>query len=58
VTNVCFVEASKLGHGNGDCLGNYGFHAPIDGNHFSFQRMNDKVKDELVLSVDRCWRDT
>ena len=28
-----------------------GFHAPIDENHFSFQKMDDKVKDELVLSV-------
>jgi hypothetical protein len=31
-----------------------GFHAPIDGNHFSFQRMDDKFKDGLVLSV--VWR--
>jgi hypothetical protein len=29
-------------------------HAPVDGNRFGFQRMNDKVKDELVLSV--VWR--
>jgi hypothetical protein len=35
-------------------LGNYGFHASIDGNHFGFQRMNDKVKDGLVLSA--VWR--
>ena len=28
VTNVCFVEAIKLGHGNGDQLGNRGGHAP------------------------------
>ena len=28
-----------------------GFHAFIDGNHFGFQRMDDKVKDGLVLSV-------
>jgi hypothetical protein len=28
-----------------------GFYALIDGNHFGFQRMNDKIKDELVLSV-------
>ena len=28
-----------------------GFHAPVDENRFSFQRMEDKVKDELVLSV-------
>ena len=31
-----------------------GFHAPIDGIHFGFQRMDDKVKDGLVLSVDWC----
>ena len=24
---------------------------PLDGNCFGFQRMDDKVKDELVLSV-------
>jgi hypothetical protein len=29
-----------------------GFHAPIDGNRFSFQRLDDKVKDRLVLSID------
>ena len=28
MTNVCFVEAIKLGHGNGDQLGNQGGHAP------------------------------
>ena len=28
-----------------------GFHAPIDGKSFSFQKMDDKVKDGLVLSV-------
>ena len=49
MTNVCFAEAIKLGHGNGDRLGNHGGHAP---NHFGFQRMDDKVKDGLVLSVD------
>jgi hypothetical protein len=47
-----------LGHGNDDYLGNYGFYTPIDGNHFSFQRMNDKVEDGLVLSVIWPWRDT
>ena len=31
---------------------------PYDGNHFGFQRMDDKVKDGLVLSVDWSWRDT
>ena len=28
MTNVCFVEAIKLGHGNGDRLGYHGGHAP------------------------------
>ena len=28
MTNVCFAEAIKLGHGNGDRLDNYGGHAP------------------------------
>ena len=28
VTNVCFADAFKLGHGNGDRLGNRGGHAP------------------------------
>ena len=28
MTNVCFVEASKLGHGNGDQLDNQSCHAP------------------------------
>jgi len=51
MTNVYFVEAIKLGHGNGNWLGNHGCHAPINGNCFSFQRMHDKVKDVLVLSV-------
>ena len=27
MTNVCFAEAIKLGHGNGDQLGNQGCHA-------------------------------
>ena len=29
MTNVCFAEAIKLGHGNGDRLGNRGGHAPM-----------------------------
>ena len=29
MTNVCFAEAIKLGHGNGDRLGNHGCHAPM-----------------------------
>ena len=28
VTNVCFAETIKLGHGNGDRLGNQDCHAP------------------------------
>ena len=28
MTNVCFAETSKLGHGNGDRLGNHGGRAP------------------------------
>ena len=28
MTNGCFAEAIKLGHGNGDQLGNRGGHAP------------------------------
>jgi hypothetical protein len=35
-----------------------GFHAPIDENCFGFQRLDDKVKDGLVLSVDWHLRDT
>ena len=27
---------------------------PYDGNRFGFQRMDDKVKDGLVLSVVQC----
>jgi hypothetical protein len=34
-----------LDHSNGN-LGQYGFHAPVGGNHFGFQRMDDKVKDD------------
>jgi hypothetical protein len=43
----------KLGHGNGDCLGTIVF-MTLDVNHFGFQRINDKVKDKLVLSVVWC----
>ena len=28
MTNVCFEEAIKLGHGNRDRIGNQGGHAP------------------------------
>ena len=31
---------------------------PYDGNRFGFQRMDNKVKDGLVLSVDWSWSDT
>ena len=31
---------------------NNGFHAPIDGIHFGFQRFDNKVRDGLALSVD------
>jgi hypothetical protein len=41
----------ELGHDNGGCWAINSCHAPIDGNRFGFQRMDDKVKDELVLSV-------
>ena len=29
MTNVCFADAIKLGHGNGDQLGNRVGHAPM-----------------------------
>ena len=45
MTNVCFAEAIKLGYGNEDQLGNQICHAPLNGNRFGFQRMDDKVKD-------------
>ena len=49
---MCVLQRQfELGHGNDDCLGNYGFHTPIDENRFGFQRIDDKVKDRLVLSV-------
>ena len=54
---MCVLQRQlELGHVNDDCLGNYGFHAPIDGNHFGFQRMGDNVKDGLVqccLTLER-----
>ena len=54
VTNVCFADAIKLGHGNGDRLGNHGGHAPTMEIVSVFQRMDDKVNDGLVLSVVWC----
>ena len=57
MTNVCFTEAIKLGHGNGDRLGNHGGHAPTMEIILVFKgwmarlRMDNKVKDGLVLSV-------
>ena len=58
VTNVCFVETIELGHSNGDQFWQSRLSCPYDGNRFDFQRMDDKVKDGLVLSVDWSWRDT
>ena len=52
VTNVCFAETIELGHGNGDRLGNHGCYAPMMKIILVFKRMDDKVKDGLVLSVD------
>ena len=46
VINVCFTEAIKLGHGNGDRLGNNGCHAPTMEIVLVFQRIDDKVKDD------------
>lgn len=46
----------KLDHNNDDVWGNNGFHAPKYEFCFDFQRMDDKVKDGLVLvliGVDR-----
>jgi hypothetical protein len=51
---VFYRNFGKLGHENGDCLGTMVF-MPLDGNRFDFQRINDKVKDKLVLSVVWCW---
>ena len=51
MTNVCFAEAIKLGHGNGDRIGQLRLSCPYDENRFGFQRMDDKVMDGLVLSV-------
>ena len=55
MTNVCFAEAIKLGHGS---IRQSWWSCPYDGNRFGFQRMDDKVKDGLVLSVVWCWGDT
>ena len=54
MTNVCFAEAIKLGHGNSKLIRQSWLSCPYDGNHFGFQRMDDKVKDGLVLSVVWC----
>jgi hypothetical protein len=37
-------------------IGQCGSHAPVDGIRFGFQRMDDKVKDGLVLSANWSWR--
>ena len=54
MTNVCFAEAIKLGHGNSKLIGHSWLPRPYDGNRLGFQRMDDKVKDRLVLSVVWC----
>ena len=41
----------KLGHGNGDRLGYHGGHAPTMEIILVFQKMDNKVKDGLVLSI-------
>ena len=46
MTNMCFVEAIKLGHGNGDRLGNRGCHAPMMEIISVFKGLDDKVKDD------------
>ena len=56
---TCVLQRQlELGHSNGNGLDNHGCHDPVDGNRFGFQRMDNEVKDELVLSVVWCWRDT
>ena len=56
MTNVCIAEAIKLGHGNGELIGQSWLSCPYDRNRFGFQRMDDKFKDGLVLSVDWSWK--
>ena len=46
MTNVCFAEAIKLGHGNEDRLGNQSCHTPSMEIVLVFKRMDDKVKDD------------
>ena len=46
MTNVCFADAIKLGHGNGDRSGNQSCHAPTMEIISVFKRMDDKVKDD------------
>lgn len=48
---MCFIEGFELGQYNGVWAIN-GFYAPCNGFYFNFQRMNDNVKDILVLIVD------
>jgi hypothetical protein len=58
--NTCFAEDFELGYSNVDyCLVGQSMmndHAPNNGILFwfskNFQRMDDKLKDILVLSVD------
>ena len=55
--DLCFAEAIKLGHDKWRSIGLSWWSYPYDGNYFGFQRMDDKVKDRLVLSVVWHWRD-
>ena len=52
MTNVCFADTIKLGHGNGKLIGQSWLSCPYDGNRFGFQMIDNKVKDGLVLSID------
>ena len=54
VTNVCFIEAIKLGYMVMKIDWAIMVIMPLRWNHFGFQRMDDKVKDGLVLSVVWC----
>ena len=44
MTNVCFVEATKLVHGNGDQLGNQGGHAPTMEIILVFKRWTTRLR--------------
>ena len=50
MTNVCFAEAIKLGHGNGDQLGNQGGHAPTMEIVSVFKRWTTR----LMMTSSKC----